>query len=128
MKLSNSRIISSKKLISPEELRQLLPISDTANTTIINSRDELIKILEGTSSRFVVITGPCSIHDPKAAYEYAKKLNTLREKYQDKLMIIMRVYFEKPRTIKGWKGLIYDPYLNDSYDIETGIKQAREIV
>ncbi len=128
MGISNNRIQKFEKLISPDEIRKLIPFSDKSANTIINAREELFNILDGKDNRFVIISGPCSIHDYKGAMEYAMRLNKLREKYIDKLYIVMRAYFEKPRTIVGWKGLISDPYLNNTNDIEEGIKKSREIL
>ena len=126
--LSNTRISEFNKLISPKELRKLIPSTDKANKTIIDTREELYRIFNGEDNRFIVISGPCSIHNTEVAIDYAKKLIELKKKYSEKLLIIMRVYFEKPRTIDGWKGLINDPYLNNSYDIQEGLKRARSIL
>jgi len=128
MRISNTRIRSFKQLISPDNVREAIPFTDKAEQTIIQGRDDLYGILDGKDNRFIVITGPCSIHNYDSAIEYAKKLNNLRNKYIDKLYILMRVYFEKPRTVDGWKGLIYDPFLNNTFDIEEGIKQSRKIL
>lgn len=126
--LSNNRINSFKKLISPEEVKELIPSTEKAKASIRKSRKEIIDILEGKDKRFIVIAGPCSIHDYDVAMEYAHKINELREKYSDKLYIMMRTYFEKPRTIGGWKGLINDPLLNNTYDINEGLKLSRKIL
>jgi len=128
MQISNTRIKGFHKLISPKEIRKSIPFLKKSEETIINAREDLYNILDGNDERFIVIAGPCSIHDTNMAIEYAEKLNNLRNKYNDKLYIIMRIYFEKPRTIDGWKGLIYDPYLNNTFDIEEGIKRSREIL
>jgi len=105
-----------------------IPASATAIKTIAKGRSDFCNVLKGKDHRFVVIVGPCSIHDQKSALEYAKKLKKIRQALNDKLFIMMRVYFEKPRTTTGWKGLINDPYLDESHDIETGIKLARKIL
>jgi len=128
MRTSNTRIKNFKQLISPNDVRTAIPFTDKAEQTIIQGREDLYGILNSEDNRFIVISGPCSIHNRKSAIEYAEKLNHLRNKYLDKLYIIMRVYFEKPRTIDGWKGLIYDPFLNNTFDIEEGIKKSREIL
>ena len=92
------------------------------------TRHEAHNIIHGKDDRLLVIIGPCSIHDPKAAIEYANRLKPLREKYKESLEIIMRVYFEKPRTTVGWKGLINDPYLNDTYRLNDGLRIARKLL
>lgn len=126
--ISNTRIEKFTKLISPAEIRKIMPLSDLASATILEEREAFRRILKGEDDRFVVITGPCSIHDKQAALEYAQRLKKLSERLSDKLFILMRVYFEKPRTTVGWKGLINDPFLNESYMIEEGLKQARELL
>ena len=126
--IGNIRIKSFTELISPGEIRMQIPASATAIKTIAKGRSDFCNVLKGKDHRFVVIVGPCSIHDQKSALEYAKKLKKIRQALNDKLFIMMRVYFEKPRTTTGWKGLINDPYLDESHDIETGIKLARKIL
>lgn len=115
-------------MISPHEIALEIPIPDKSAETIAQGRNSFVNILNGKDKRFVVIMGPCSIHDPKSAIEYAKKVKKVIDKYGDRLFIIMRVYFEKPRTTTGWKGLINDPHLNESYDVETGIRTARKLL
>lgn len=127
-KTDNIRIKKFTKLISPREIRTEIPASETAIATITKGRSDFCKILQGKEKRFVVIVGPCSIHDPKSAIEYAKKLKKLQPLLSDKLFIMMRVYFEKPRTTTGWKGLISDPYLDESYNMEAGTKLTRKIL
>lgn len=127
-KIHNLNIETLLPLISPNELKALLPFSPAAETTVLNGRNELIDVLSGKDSRFLVITGPCSIHDPNAALEYANRLASLREKLGDKLLIIMRVYFEKPRTTIGWKGMINDPDMDGSCHVEKGLKLARQLL
>ncbi len=124
----NTRIKEFIKLISPAEIRKIVPVSDAAADNIVKGREEFCRILNGEDARFAVIAGPCSIHDPAAALEYAVKLKGLADKYGDKLYLIMRVYFEKPRTTVGWKGLINDPGMNESYDMEKGLKTARKLL
>jgi len=124
----NINIASNEALLTPAELKTALPLSDTAQDAITNSRQTLQNIIDDKDSRPFVVVGPCSIHDPKAALEYAQKLKQLADEVSDKLFLVMRVYFEKPRTTTGWKGLINDPHLNGSFDIETGLKQARQLM
>ena len=99
-----------------------------ANQTVVEGRETVKRILSLIDPRLLIIVGPCSIHDADGALEYARKLNQLREELSDRLYIVMRVYFEKPRTSVGWKGLINDPHLDGSYDIETGLKRARGLL
>ncbi len=126
--LENRHIENIKPIISPENLKSNLPISDLQRQFVIESRQIISNIATKKDPRQLVIVGPCSIHDPKAAIDYAKKLAPLVKKYSDKLYIIMRVYFEKPRTNIGWKGLISDPDLDGSCDIESGLKIARALL
>ncbi len=114
--------------MSPAELRTLHPRTDNVSATVDKGRREIEAILDRTDHRLLVVTGPCSIHDIKAAKEYATKLKALQERYADTLCIVMRVYFEKPRTTVGWKGLINDPHLDDSFDLEHGLKTARALL
>lgn len=115
-------------LIAPRYLKSEEQISDAAMQTVLVNRESVKKIIAGEDPRLMVIVGPCSIHDPTAALDYARKLKAVAEVVQDKLLVIMRVYFEKPRTIVGWKGLINDPHLNDTFDIGTGLRIARRIL
>ncbi len=121
-------VVESIELISPGDLKKELPMTETANETVIEGRYTIKRMLRGKDKRMLVIVGPCSIHDEKAAYEYASRLLELRRTLGDRLEIVMRVYFEKPRTTVGWKGLIYDPHLNDTGDLAYGIRKAREIM
>ncbi len=116
------------RLASPRELKSETPSGEAAAATVARSRERVIRILRQEDPRLLVVIGPCSIHDRKAALEYAEKLNVLRKEFADRMEIIMRVYFEKPRTIIGWKGLINDPHLDGSQDIETGLKIARQLL
>jgi len=117
-----------KELTPPSHLIRELGISDKAETTAANARVALHRILHGQDDRLMVVIGPCSIHDPKAAMEYANRLIKERERYAGELEIIMRVYFEKPRTTVGWKGLINDPYMDNSFRINDGLRIARELL
>jgi 3-deoxy-7-phosphoheptulonate synthase len=115
-------------LIAPRYLKLEEELCDDALRTIVESREVVKRILTGDDSRLIVVVGPCSIHDHTAAIEYARRLAALSKEVQDKLYVVMRVYFEKPRTIVGWKGLINDPHLNDTFDIATGLRTARRIL
>lgn len=127
-KTNNLHVVDSHRLISPRELKEGLPIGEQETATVSNARAVIQNILAGRDERLLVVVGPCSIHDSKAAIEYAERLNELRKEFADQMFIVMRVYFEKPRTTVGWKGLISDPHLNDSYDIEGGLKLARKLL
>ena len=116
------------RLLTPREMKAQLPTTDAANATVARSRERIIRILRQEDPRLLVVVGPCSIHDQKGALEYATRLNALREEFASRLEIVMRVYFEKPRTTIGWKGLINDPHLDGSQDIETGLKIARRLL
>jgi 3-deoxy-7-phosphoheptulonate synthase len=126
--LSNTNIVSESKLISPKELKQRYARSEAATQTIEAGRSEVEAILDRRDPRLLAVVGPCSIHDIKAAKEYATRLIDLRARISDHIAVVMRVYFEKPRTTTGWKGLINDPRLDDTFDIETGLAQARELL
>ncbi|EPC7687206.1 3-deoxy-7-phosphoheptulonate synthase [Providencia stuartii] len=115
-------------LITPQTLADEFPISEKVAENVTASRKRIEKILSGEDPRLLVIVGPCSIHDIDAALEYANRLNVLRERYQDRLEIVMRTYFEKPRTVVGWKGLISDPNLDNSCQVNTGIRLARKLL
>ena len=118
----------NQTLLSPHALKKELPITEVANETVAKSREEIKHILRKEDQRLLAIVGPCSLHDPDAALDYADRLNKLRSQLQDHLCIAMRVYFEKPRTTIGWKGLIYDPHLDGSGDMPTGLKMARRLL
>lgn len=115
-------------LVTPEELRAELPISERTAEKVASSREQIEAILSGRDNRLLVVVGPCSIHDPKAAREYAEKIAKLRVQYRDTLFICMRVYFEKPRSTVGWKGLINDPHLDGSCDLPFGLRLARQLL
>jgi 3-deoxy-7-phosphoheptulonate synthase len=115
-------------LSPPSVLKAQWPATETANATVARGRHVVRQILERKDARLLVLVGPCSIHDVKGALEYAGKLNQLREELADRIEIVMRVYFEKPRTTIGWKGLINDPHLDNSHDIEAGLKLARRLL
>jgi len=122
------RIRELKELIPPSHLIREFSVSDKAATVVADSRNALHRILHGQDDRMMVVIGPCSIHDTKAAMEYAHRLAAERERFAPELEIVMRVYFEKPRTTVGWKGLINDPYMDNSFRINDGLRTARELL
>lgn len=122
------RIAQLKPLIPPAILMEELPISEKASHTVASARHTLDALLAGADDRLVVVVGPCSIHDPQAALEYAARLRERATALSDELHMVMRVYFEKPRTTVGWKGLINDPHLDDSFDINSGLRAARGLL
>ncbi len=122
------RVKEIVRLIEPAALKGSLPITEAAGNTVFHSREAVKKILHQEDPRLLVVVGPCSIHDEKGALEYANKLNGLRKELSARMEIVMRVYFEKPRTTVGWKGLINDPHLDNSQDIESGLKIARRLL
>lgn len=128
IKLRDIHIKGIKPLISPASLEHDLPVSADLAEKIAGFRREIVNIVSGQDTRLLVVVGPCSIHDTQAALEYAEKLAYLREQLKEKLCIVMRVYFEKPRTTVGWKGLINDPYLDGSCDINMGMRIARKLL
>ncbi|XPF95220.1 3-deoxy-7-phosphoheptulonate synthase AroG [Colwellia sp. RE-S-Sl-9] len=122
------RINNIKDLLPPVALLERFPSSDNASKSVIAGRDAIHNILEGKDDRLLVVIGPCSIHDPEAAIEYGQRLVKLREKYKNNLEIVMRVYFEKPRTTVGWKGLINDPYMDGSFKLNDGLRIGRKLL
>jgi 3-deoxy-7-phosphoheptulonate synthase len=126
--LSNTNIIAETQLISPAALKAKYPRTETATQTIEQGRADVEAILDGKDKRLLAVVGPCSVHNVDEAKAYATKLLKLREQVSDQINLIMRVYFEKPRTTVGWKGLINDPHLDDSFDIHEGIAMARELL
>jgi 3-deoxy-7-phosphoheptulonate synthase len=122
------RIRELKELSTPEEVMREIPRTLTATRIVMAARNAIHAILNGADDRLLVIVGPCSIHDPVAAVDYAERLAALRERLADRLEIVMRVYFEKPRTTVGWKGLINDPDLDGSFDINKGLRMARNVL
>ena len=127
-KLYNVNVIESEVLISPEEIKDRLPITLRAEQTVLDGRKAVKSIMDRIDHRLMVVVGPCSIHDPEAALDYAYRLSKLSEEVNDTLLLIMRVYFEKPRTTIGWKGFINDPYLDDSFQIQDGLLAARKLL
>ncbi len=124
----NLNINQFKSLTSPDDMKVDLPETEAAAHVVAQSRREVEKILRGEDTRRMVIVGPCSLHDPEAALDYARRLEQVQRELADRLLIIMRAYFEKPRTTLGWKGMLYDPHLDRSYDIDFGIRQSRKIL
>jgi 3-deoxy-7-phosphoheptulonate synthase len=122
------RITQVRPLIPPAILLEEIPISERASNVVTNARNAIAGVLEGRDARLVVIAGPCSIHDPAAALEYAVRLERLAARFADHLIVVMRTYFEKPRTSVGWKGLINDPDLDESYHINKGLRLARKLL
>jgi len=127
-KTDDVRINSITQVVPPTEVHEQYPISEEAAKTVHDARDAIHNILHGKDDRLLVVIGPCSVHDPKAAIEYANNLKAARDRLQDDLMIVMRVYFEKPRTTVGWKGLINDPDLDESFKINKGLGLARKLL
>src|SRR5881296_4256865 len=128
MKTRDLRVESIRPLLPPAILLEELPLSEDASQVITRARDEVAEILAGSDDRLIVIVGPCSVHDPAAAGEYARRLKTLSDELAADLRIVMRVYFEKPRTTVGWNGLINDPRLDGSFAINDGLRRARRLL
>ena len=124
----NTRVSGVTRLVTPREVKSRLPASPEILAKVAEYRETCRRILRGEDPRLLVIVGPCSIHDPVSAIDYAKRLASLSKEVEDRLFIVMRVYFEKPRTTVGWKGLINDPYLNESGDLARGIEVARQLL
>ena len=127
-RVTDTRIVGYEPLLSPAALLHELPLGAAQQETVARTRAEVRAVLDGTDDRLLVVTGPCSVHDPKAALDYASRLAGLRERLADDLLIVMRVYFEKPRTVTGWKGLINDPGMDDSFDVHRGLRTARSLL
>jgi 3-deoxy-7-phosphoheptulonate synthase len=121
-------VVDTQLLRTPDGLKADLPISARAAELVYRTREEIRAVLRGRDSRLLVVVGPCSVHDPEAAIDYAGRLQGLRRRYEDELLLVMRVYFEKPRTTVGWKGLVNDPHLNGSHDIGAGLRIARDLL
>ena len=128
LRIENVNIIAEQPIIKPNDLKALFPLTDKSIETVEKGQQTVKNILQKTDKRLLVVVGPCSIHNIESAKEYAQKLRVLSDELSDSLYLVMRVYFEKPRTTVGWQGLINDPYLNDSYAIEDGLKMARELL
>lgn len=125
---SDRRVTAFSHIPSPEDLRNELPLTQARAERVQRDRDEVAAILAGRDDRMIVVVGPCSVHDPVAALDYAQRLAPLAKEYEDSLKIVMRVYFEKPRTTIGWKGLINDPGMDNTFDVERGLRTARSLL
>ncbi|UCJ15667.1 3-deoxy-7-phosphoheptulonate synthase [Pseudomonas sp. MM211] len=126
--INDLNVASNETLITPEQIKLEIPLTESAQRTVSAGRQVVRDILDGKDHRLFVVVGPCSIHDIKAAHEYAERLKVLAEEVSDTLYLVMRVYFEKPRTTVGWKGLINDPYLDDSFKIQDGLHIGRKLL
>ena len=126
--LENLNVVSQQTLLPPSQLHEEIPASERATQTVSAARRTLADILSGRDRRLLVVVGPCSVHDPVAAMDYAHRLKVLADELADQLFVVMRVYFEKPRTTVGWKGLINDPRMDDSFHIEEGLRLARRLL
>ena len=124
----NTRIVEKFDLITPNDVIAAHPVTDNIAKLVYGTRHEISQVLHGKDDRMIVVCGPCSIHDQKSAMEYAHLLLKAKESFQSTLLIVMRVYFEKPRTTVGWKGLINDPDIDGSFNISKGIRTARELL
>jgi len=127
-RIENLNIVSCTRLITPRELKERLPVTERARQSVIDGRETIKRILDRQDKRLFIVVGPCSIHDPGAAIVYGKRLRALADKVSDTLLLVMRVYFEKPRSTVGWKGLINDPHMNGSFEIEEGLHIARRLL
>lgn len=126
--VNNLNVLAQDVLINPDALKKAVPLTEKAEHSVIEGRQTIQNILDGKDPRLLVVVGPCSIHDVDAAMDYARRLRELADNVSDSLYIVMRVYFEKPRTTVGWKGLINDPHLNGSFEIEEGLHIARKLL
>jgi 3-deoxy-7-phosphoheptulonate synthase len=126
--LNDIHVNEEQILITPEQLKKELPLKESSREFVKSARKIIANIIHKQDSRLLIISGPCSIHDIDAAKEYARELKKLHDEHQDSLYIVMRVYFEKPRTTVGWKGLINDPHMDGSFDVESGLRKARELL
>ncbi|MDX1656199.1 MAG: 3-deoxy-7-phosphoheptulonate synthase [Candidatus Competibacteraceae bacterium] len=127
-RVNNVNVVSQELLLTPEEIKRRLPLSDKAFDTVLAGRQTVESILDRQDPRLFAVIGPCSIHDLEAAKDYAQRFRALAEEVQDTILLVMRVYFEKPRTTVGWKGLINDPYMDDSFRIQEGLRLARQLL
>ncbi|MDJ0956516.1 MAG: 3-deoxy-7-phosphoheptulonate synthase [Arenicellales bacterium] len=126
--INDLNVVSQDLIPTPEQIKSKLPLNDQAAQTVLAGRETVRNILDKKDPRLFTVVGPCSIHDISAAHEYAEKLRSLADQVKDTMVLIMRVYFEKPRTTVGWKGLINDPHMDDSCEVETGLNMARELL
>lgn len=126
--IQDVNILATQPLTSPAKLKSELPATDQAAQSVYDARQSSERILQGEDSRVIAIVGPCSIHSEQIALEYAERLREVAEKVRERILVVMRVYFEKPRTTVGWKGLINDPHLNDTFDLSAGLRRGRSIL
>ncbi|MFO1433837.1 MAG: 3-deoxy-7-phosphoheptulonate synthase [Candidatus Competibacteraceae bacterium] len=126
--ISNINVVSQEVMLTPAEIQRRLPLSEKAEQTVLAGRETIKRILDRRDHRLFVVVGPCSIHDLEATREYAQCLKKLADEVSDTLFLVMRVYFEKPRTTTGWKGFINDPYIDDSFQLEEGLQKARSLL
>src|SRR5918996_5017100 len=124
----NLHVRETIRLLPPRALKEALPMTERSNETVVGSREAIKRILRKEDPRLLVVIGPCSIHDVNGGLEYAQRLNRLREELSDQLCLVMRVYFEKPRTTIGWKGFINDPRLDETFDMNEGLRLARKLL
>ena len=127
-KALNVRVVETMELPTPKRVRREYPATAAATHTVVEARRSISALLDGSDSRLLVVVGPCSVHDPESALEYARRLKPICDSLSERLLIVMRVYFEKPRTTVGWKGFINDPHLDGSEDIATGLRRARQLL
>lgn len=128
LQTNDLRVVQTQRLPPPALIKRELPMSEAANAVVVEGRQAVQRILRGDDRRLLVVVGPCSIHDPNSALEYARRLRDVCGQVDDQLQLVMRVYFEKPRTTIGWKGMINDPHLDGSYDVDTGLRIARKLL
>ena len=126
--IENVNVLEFDPMPSPEDIHARVPLSKTAVDTVMQGREALRNILDRKDKRIFVVVGPCSIHDPEAGLDYARRLKVLSDKVSDTMLIVMRVYFEKPRTTTGWKGYINDPLMDDSFQVDVGMERARQFL
>ena len=127
-RIYNVNVIAQDVLLTPDAIKDRVPMTSRGQVTVLDGRQAVENVLDRTDHRLLVVVGPCSIHDPSAAMDYAHRLKRVADEVSDTLLVVMRVYFEKPRTTTGWKGLINDPHMNDSFDIEEGLQLARKVL
>jgi len=127
-RIYNVNVIAQDVLLTPDAIKDRVPMTSRGQVTVLDGRSAVENVLDRTDHRLLVVVGPCSIHDPSAAMDYAHRLKRVADEVSDTLLVVMRVYFEKPRTTTGWKGLINDPHMNDSFDIEEGLQLARKVL
>ncbi|HEY1291357.1 MAG TPA: 3-deoxy-7-phosphoheptulonate synthase, partial [Burkholderiales bacterium] len=126
--VDNLNVEAMAEIPSPQDVQERLPLTERAAQTVLGGRNAVRAILERKDARLFVVVGPCSVHDPAAALDYAGRLRRLADEVRDTLVLVMRVYFEKPRTVTGWKGFINDPDMDDSFHIGTGMARARQLL